>query len=38
MNGTEYKPYVIDTGYLFPPSRLVGTSWDLRMRHKGESP
>jgi transposase len=20
MNGTEYKPYVIDTGYLFPPS------------------
>ena len=20
MNSTEYKPYVIDTGYLFPPS------------------
>ena len=20
MNYTEYKPYVIDTGYLFPPS------------------
>ena len=20
MNDTEYKPYVIDAGYLFPPS------------------